>query len=127
MNGTSMASPNVCGCLGLILSALKQKQISYSPFSVRAAMENTALKVPNYDPFAHGSGLIQVEKAYEHLVQYQKIPEQDFHFKVTTNSNGALGIYLREWQHVQKPSLQLINVEPLLFKDKNQGRQHLGF
>ena len=60
MNGTSMSSPNVAGCVCLLLSGLKARNIAYSPFSVRRSIENTALKVQNYEAFTHGHGLIQV-------------------------------------------------------------------
>jgi tripeptidyl-peptidase-2 len=60
MNGTSMSSPNVAGCVALLLSGLKAQNIPFSPFSIRRSLENTALKTANYDPLTHGHGLIQV-------------------------------------------------------------------
>jgi tripeptidyl-peptidase-2 len=60
MNGTSMSSPNVAGCVALLLSGLKAQNIPFSPYSIRRSLENTALKIANYDPLTHGHGLIQV-------------------------------------------------------------------
>lgn len=61
MNGTSMSSPNVAGCVSVLVSGLKAKKLPYSPYSVRRSLENTALKIPNWDPFTYGHGLIQVD------------------------------------------------------------------
>ena len=42
MNGTSMASPHVTGCLALMLSGMRAQNLSWSPFSVKRALENTS-------------------------------------------------------------------------------------
>ena len=54
-----MASPNAAGCVSLLVSALKQLKIPYTPYSVRRAVQNSALKL-DVDVFAQGHGLIQV-------------------------------------------------------------------
>lgn len=54
-----MASPHTAGCVALIVSAVKLKSIPYSPYSVRRAIQNTAMGL-DVDVFAQGHGLIQV-------------------------------------------------------------------
>lgn len=58
MSGTSMASPNCCGCIALVLSGLKQNKIEFNPFGVKRAVENTAHLVD--ESIGSGAGLIQV-------------------------------------------------------------------
>lgn len=62
MNGTSMSSPNACGGVALLVSALKQSGGAVTPARVRRAMENTAapLGAAPEDALAYGSGLLQV-------------------------------------------------------------------
>ena len=60
MNGTSMASPNACGCFALLLSGLKANSVDYTTYSVRRAVEVTAQELKHDVPLATGHGLIQV-------------------------------------------------------------------
>ena len=53
-----MSSPNLCGCLALLLSGLKKNGIEYTPFGIKRGIENTALEVD--EPLGAGAGMIQV-------------------------------------------------------------------
>ncbi len=58
-----MASPNACGGLALVVSAMLAEGQAVTPARVRRAVENTALPVGAGDPAAtltYGRGLLQV-------------------------------------------------------------------
>ena len=62
MNGTSMASPNACGGVALLLSALKASDAFISPNRLRRAIENTCANVGGVTPqsvLTSGRGLLQ--------------------------------------------------------------------
>lgn len=94
MNGTSMASPNACGGICLILSGLKAKGVEYNPIRIRRAVENTAHLVPGVERLSQGCGLLQVTAAFQHVVDYQH--NKAFGLKINVRSNGLLGVHLRE-------------------------------
>eukprot|EP00742_Colponemidia_sp_Colp-10_P008114 GILJ01008758.1.p1 GENE.GILJ01008758.1~~GILJ01008758.1.p1 ORF type:complete len:1249 (+),score=195.85 GILJ01008758.1:73-3819(+) len=97
MNGTSMASPNACGGLALLLSALKQHGVKYTPQRVRRAIENTAREIPNVERFAQGRGLLQVKGALEYILKHNHIDNEDIRFEVDLpERKQARGLYLRE-------------------------------
>lgn len=116
MNGTSMAAPHAAGCVALLISALKQRKIPYSPYSIRRALTNTATKLKTVDPFGQGSGLLNIERAFEHLMDNAKEPEVAIRFAITV-SNGAKGIHIRHGV-LSKPEEFSVNVEPVFFNDK---------
>ncbi|CAG8455950.1 13834_t:CDS:10 [Funneliformis caledonium] len=102
MNGTSMSSPNVTGCIALLLSGLKAEGKLYTPFRIKNAIVNSAKKLnENF-----GVGFIQVQKAWDYLVTYYDREDQDISFEVKLPNKR--GIYLRE-EH-QTSSAQLIGV-----------------
>lgn len=113
MNGTSMSSPHVAGCVALLLSGLKAKKVPYSPYSVKRSIQNTAVKVSTYDVFSMGHGLIQVDSSFDHLLQHANSMDRDVRFLVTT-SDHKNGIYLREVHTTLRPSVITVTVEPIL-------------
>lgn len=78
-NGTSMSSPNACGCVALLISGLKAQKQEFSPFRIKTAVVNSAKSVN--DP--SGVGFIQVDKAWEYLQTYYDRPEMDILFEVS--------------------------------------------
>lgn len=72
MNGTSMSSPNACGCIALLLSGIRAhpEQLGggcglfpsaiASPHRVRHALHNSCQWVSGVDALGQGHGLIQV-------------------------------------------------------------------
>ena len=107
MNGTSMASPNACGAISLVLSALKAEGIPWTPARVHHALRMTAKDVDDPQPV----GLIQVEALYKYLVEHKDRFECDADFDVHITPpgrqppdfskplgerEGLRGVYLRE-------------------------------
>ena len=113
MNGTSMAAPNACGGITLLLSALAAQGRSWSEAQVRKAIESTALRTPNatgsaVETWALGRGLLQVGDAHAWLQTHAAYEHADVRFEATCTVGGcstaaggpnARGVYLREPQH----------------------------
>lgn len=47
----------------ILASGLLAKKLSYSPYSMKRALENGATFLPHVEPWAQGGGLVNVEKA----------------------------------------------------------------
>lgn len=96
MNGTSMSSPNACGCIALLLSAALQSEMPISTAAIRRAVENGARLIPDVHVLGQGNGLIQVEKSWEILQMLQKDRWSGVHYKVIVlGDRFKRGIYLR--------------------------------
>ncbi len=113
MNGTSMASPNACGNIALLLSAAKQNKLNYNPFSVRKAIQNTAEVVPDAEVFAAGPGLLQVDKAWSYLENHAKESSQLLNFEISIPAaNNGRGIYLRDPHQTLAAAAHRVYVTP---------------
>ncbi|MFD3942345.1 S8 family serine peptidase [Streptomyces sp. NPDC058579] len=67
LNGTSMSSPQVAGASALLLSAAKQKRIEVDPLTLRTALTSTAQRIPGVAAHEQGSGLIDINEAWESI------------------------------------------------------------
>ncbi|WP_369144258.1 S8 family serine peptidase [Streptomyces sp. R44] len=67
LNGTSMSSPQAAGASALLISAAKQKGIALSPLTLRTALTSTAKRIPGVAAHEQGSGLIDIEDAWESI------------------------------------------------------------
>ena len=118
MNGTSMASPNACGAIALLVSGLKAEDISYSPHSIKRAIQSTAELIRTIDPFAQGPGLVQVDRAYQHLTKFADTIAEDLPFRISVSgSDHERGIYLREPNMTDSPREFRIQIEPVFPED----------
>jgi len=101
MNGTSMASPCVCGGIALVISAAIKENVEFSPASLRRACETTALPLHTHQPDSkctYGHGLLQVGAAFGRLQNLAFGP--DVRYEVSTSVSGSntsgRGLYVRE-------------------------------
>jgi tripeptidyl-peptidase-2 len=126
MNGTSMSSPNCCGCLALIISALKANNIQYTPYRISKAIQRTSKNIN--DPM--NVGLIQVENAFNDLVNFKDDKSQDILFKVEISEfDNGRGIYIRDIVNANKINQYSVNVKPTFMKteDKILNQQRLEY
>ncbi|MEO1584790.1 MAG: S8 family serine peptidase [Planctomycetota bacterium] len=122
MNGTSMSSPNACGGIALILSKLKAEGIPSHPAEIKRAIIETAVALPDQSPWAHGAGMLQVDAAYEHLVNYRddRFTDVTFHAKAPGNMRG---IYLREPNETDEPIEMSVSFTPEWLDDADNRRK----
>lgn len=114
MHGTSMASPNACGCLALMLSGLLQNDHSWNPSTVLAAVQSTAAAVEGVDAWTQGPGLIQTSDAYQSLLE-RTAPERTLpRIDVTARhaTRAGRGIYLREASETDRLQSISVRLEP---------------
>ncbi|CAK0779170.1 hypothetical protein CVIRNUC_004710 [Coccomyxa viridis] len=121
MNGTSMASPNACGGVALVLSAAKARGLPHSPARVRRALENTCKPVGDGPDAAltYGRGLLQVDQAISYLEKSADLDDRDaavyeIRTKRTDGSASGRGIYLREPLEARQPVSVTVEVKPVI-------------
>ncbi|KAI9310690.1 subtilase family-domain-containing protein [Dichotomocladium elegans] len=108
-NGTSMSSPNACGCIALLVSGLKAENRAYTPYRLKTAVVQSSKDVK--DPLK--VGFIQVEKAWEYLENFQDRKDLDIIYNVSVSRQGKKrGIYLRELDETSQIQYVSTRIEP---------------
>jgi tripeptidyl-peptidase-2 len=121
MNGTSMASPNACGSIALLLSGLHESGQSWTPHSIRRALENTARDVPGMDRFSLGAGMIDVPAAWAYLQANSARTDDAVRYDVTTSGRqSGRGVYLREAWEQDRPETVSVRVAPVFPRDASK-------
>ncbi len=98
MNGTSMAAPSTAGAVALIMSGAKQESIPYNPYSIRAALTNSAKYIDTVEPWTQGAGLIQTPAAFKHLKNNPSNTAFKTHYNIKVTGNSLAdgpGVYIR--------------------------------
>ncbi|KAJ2584263.1 hypothetical protein GGH95_000503 [Coemansia sp. RSA 1836] len=102
-NGTSMSSPNLCGCLALLVSAWKHEfgddaaaasdGLKVSPYRIKNAIVATAKQFGD----ELGAGLVQTDAAWQYLKKHAARKHEDIEYTArVAEANSARGIYLRD-------------------------------
>jgi tripeptidyl-peptidase-2 len=98
---------------------MKAQGLPYSPYSVKRAVEVSAQYLDSVDQFAQGHGLLQVERAFEHLSTYTGQPERDVRFHVTCGVANK-GVHLRGGMQ-DRPREVNVTIEPVFLKVDETG------
>ena len=118
MNGTSMSAPNACGSIALLLSGLQEAGRSWTPHSIRRAIENSATPIPGMDRFSLGAGMINVPGAWAYLQDNAGRDDDQVRYDVTTGGRYAgRGVYLRESWDQQQPATVPVTIDPIFPRD----------
>lgn len=117
-NGTSMAAPQMAGCLALLHSAARAEGLGRTPARLDRAMRLSAQPLPSHAWVEHGHGFITMTPALEALRMLHEHGALDQAYEVVARNpfgEGA-GVYLRGLAS-QRPQEISVRVTPTFEDD----------
>ncbi|MFK7959078.1 MAG: S8 family serine peptidase [Phycisphaerales bacterium] len=121
MNGTSMSSPSTAGGLALLVSGLKAEDRPVDPHSIKRAITRTARELPTTSVFGQGAGMLQVDAAWNWLVEHADAPDTGMRYEVTVDDGR--GILLREPHETAEPHVTRVTIDPIFHEDEDHRRR----
>ena len=96
-NGTSMAAPQMAGCVALLRAAATAEGLPQTPARIHRAMRLSAKRMPQHAWVEVGHGFIDMSQSLEHLRALAALdtPEMEYSIAVTNPFGVGEGIYLR--------------------------------
>ena len=124
-NGTSMASPQMAGCLALLLCAAESMGLGQDlPYQhVRRALRATARPLPGFLPIEQGAGVPDLPRAAELLKTIAKSPDiVDYRVSIRNPTGTGCGIYRRRLD-AREPLVCTARVTPDFPEEGESGRK----
>ena len=101
-----MASPNCCGCISLLLSALKAEKRIYTPYLIKRAIQNSGKDIGD----CLSVKFIQVKDAWEYLLKVGNL--SNFHLDYNVSIGNNRGVYLRDAEETSRLNSFNVSVTP---------------
>lgn len=127
-NGTSMAAPQIAGCIALLRGAAAVEGWAHDPVRIDRALRLSAKPLGQHAWVEQGHGFVSVPSAFDALRMLHEGGFQDQLYSVRVNNpfgEGA-GVYLRGVASAQEPMDVSVNISPL-FDDETSNAVQADF
>ncbi len=114
-NGTSMAAPQIAGCIAMLAGAAKAEGWAHDPVRMDRALRLSAKPLPQHAWIEQGHGFVSVPAAFEALRMLHEGGFQDqlYSIRVSNPFGEGAGVYLRGVASQMEPLDVIVRVSPL--------------
>ncbi|MBC8404913.1 MAG: S8 family serine peptidase [Planctomycetes bacterium] len=126
-NGTSMAAPQISGCIALLHCAAEAEGWAHDPVRIDRALRLSAEPMPNHSWIEQGHGFVSVPAAFDALGHLHQAGFQDQLYTVSVSNPFGVGagVYLRGVAS-GRPMDVNVNLTPL-FDDETSNATQASF
>lgn len=124
-NGTSMAAPQIAGCIALLRGAAQNEGWAHDPVRIDRALRLSAKPLPQHAWVEQGHGFVSVPAAYEALGQLHQggFEDQLYSVRVANPFGEGAGVYLRGMASMMEPLDVVVRVKPLFDDEVSNATQ----